>query len=318
MTQPKSKSAKRLPEMNDWQSARERARSIEDDVAALDAQSSSSASGSTSSSDGIIDKRKLTQLRYDFDRHTHEEFTRIGDTDGDTYTGHFKVVKYTDTSVVVGNGYIALRDLSALATGGALNIGATAGYHYVLLRVWFNVSWKYDIIDSIGGYPNRLTTISDGGSDFDGYQQVLAIVQVFDGIIIGDPLTQIIHDEVVNLLDWTRDTSVPITHLFKVTKNGANEVAITSGVVINGTNTLQISNTTESVSTTNTTYYLSLSVYYDLDEWTSLYEVDTSYPVQAIDELKVLIATIVVTATEISTIIQQHPGGEILNPRVAE
>jgi hypothetical protein len=265
----------------------------------------------------------VDRLRRDFAallRKLSKQEEAAADTEaGDSYGGHFKVSYYSGTAVNVSNGYISFRASTLNATGGVLNIGSGAGYHYVLLKVWYNAAWKYSITDYTGVYPPRISTVSDGGNDYECYQRVLSVLQVGSGGEIQEStVTQIIHDEVVDLIDWTDVDSTEKGYLFQVAKLTANTISISAGAVINGTNVLQVSNDSESISSTDGSYYVSISVYYDLGAWTSEWIIENSYPTQPVDEFRKLLAIVVVNGGEITTVGKIHRGDEIINARVAE
>lgn len=309
--QPQARKQNGLPEDLNKQTVRERLLSLQKDITNLQSAIGAIPENTDTLYDDTALAREVGRLRYELDRHSHR--SHRGDGTGSGYEGHFKIEYASGSSVTVGNGWVALRDQTLSATGGTIAIGATDGYHYVLVQVWYKGGWKYQIVDSTGGYPNRVTTVNDGGMNYECYQQVIGILQVAGGAVQETTVVQIIHDEAVNLIDWTAESDGQ----FRVVKSTATSVAISAGAVICGTETIQVSNTTETIPTASGTYYLAAEVYYDLGSWVVEYSAGSSYPVQSLDTFKKLIAKIVVRSSVIEYIAPVH-SGEIVNPRIAE
>ncbi len=164
--QPKSKQSTRKPEITDFQTMDQRARDIDKDFVAFTKSADELFAEqeqlrAIKEYDPTISNRDAFQLKYDFERHTHEEFTRIGEGGGgDPY--YFKATKSDTTfdldisagQVVCGFNQVEVAEDS---------ITLTIGDNWVVLEVWYNAGWQAAFAkktawpEPVGSYPYSST-----------------------------------------------------------------------------------------------------------------------------------------------------------------
>jgi hypothetical protein len=94
--------------------------------------------------------------------------------------------------------------------------------------------------------------------------------------------------------------------LFACTKKNDTQVTIAAGKYIKGTTTVSVALSDITISATGTVY-----VYINITAAGNSYSSNTSYPAQATDTLRVLIATLTVAVGPVIGAIQQQQFGEI-------
>ena len=186
MPQPGARGSKRLPEMDNWQNARERMRSIESGISSLETEINklNNADEPVQYDDTIL-RRRLADLRFEFDRHTHEEFTRIGEG---SFSGIlFQVAKTADNIVSISAGTVINGTNTLQVSGTTENIGTTDG----LYALWIEVSYSAGYAaayDSNLVYPVQDVAI---------FKKVIALVTVASTVITN---VNMVHpgDEIIN------------------------------------------------------------------------------------------------------------------------